>query len=225
MSVGNEPISVHTLRSRWKPAKQRLQAACDNHPTNIRFHRACSWLQCVENMDGLSPDLALISQWTAFNSLYGQWDLQRREPQPDRECWRRFCDRILELDQAGQVGAALTEHKRLVMTLLDDEYLSRYFWEEPTPKRAGQSKKAKFDARTWYLEKRWALVLDRVLERVYMMRCQLVHGAASHGGSLNRKSLCRCSTMMGHLLRAILTVWIDHGFNKDWGDMCYPPMH
>jgi hypothetical protein len=122
------------------------------------------------------------------------------------------------------VSSVLAEHKKLVMSLLDDEYLSRYFWEEPTPKRAGQSKKAKFDARTWYLEKRWAMILDRLLERVYMMRCQLVHGAASHGGGLNRTSLRRCSTMLGHLVAAYMLVWIDHGADEDWGGMCYPPM-
>ena len=122
------------------------------------------------------------------------------------------------------MSSVLTEHKKLVMSLLNDEYLSRFFWEAPSPKRAGQSKKAKFDARTWYLEKRWAMILDRLLERVYMMRCQLVHGAASHGGSLNRTSLRRCSTMLGHLVAGMMLVWTDHGADEDWGRMCYPPM-
>jgi hypothetical protein len=44
------------------------------------------------------------------------------------------------------ISSILTEHKKLVLSLLDDEYLSRYFWEEPSSKRAGQSKKAKYDA-------------------------------------------------------------------------------
>jgi hypothetical protein len=216
--------SVHGLRRRWKPTKQRLQAVKESHPTSIRFHRACSWLQRVEEFDGSDHDLTLICQWIAYNALYGQWDDQKREPRPDRECWRRFCDRILDLDQDGRVGAVLIDHKKLVMSLLDDEYLSRYFWEEPSAKRAGQSKKAKYDARTWYLEKRWAMVLERMMERIYMMRCQLVHGAASHGGGLNRTSLRRSSTMLGHLLPAMLRVWIDHGSDEDWGPMCYPPM-
>ena len=72
------------------------------------------------------------------------------------------------------------------MSLLEDEYLSSYFWQEPSAKRAGQSKRAMCDARTWYFEKCWAQILDRLLERVYLMRCQLVHGAATYGGKLNR---------------------------------------
>ena len=48
--------------------------------------------------------------------------------------------------------------------------------------------------------------------------------ATTHGSSLNRTSLRRCTTMMGHLLTAILQVWIDRGADEDWGPMCYPPI-
>lgn len=111
-----------------------------------------------------------------------------------------------------------------LVSLLDDEYLSKYFWEDPSPKRASQSKKAKFDARTWYLEKRWEPVLDRTIERVYLMRCQLAHGGATCGGGLNRDQSRRCTIMLGHLMTALLEVWIDAGADHDWGPVCYPPM-
>ena len=122
------------------------------------------------------------------------------------------------------MAVALTEHKRLVMSLLEDEDLSSFFWQEPTAKRAGQSRKAKYNAQSWYIERRWCMILDQLLERVYLMRCQLVHGAATYGGKLNRTSLRRCVMMMQRLLPALLLVWIDHGSDEDWGPMCYPPL-
>ena len=179
----------------------------------------------VEQMpEGQDHDLALISLWIAFNSLYGQWDCQKREPKPDRESWRAFVDRILKLDGSGHVASALQEHKRLVISLLDDEYLSGFFWQEPSDIRAKQSRKAAYNAQTWYIENRWTMVLDEILNRVYVMRCQLVHGAATYGSNLNRTSLKRCVMMMQRLLPALLLVWIDHGADEDWGPMCYPPM-
>ena len=217
--------TVHDLRRRWKPHKERLAALGGEQPTAIRFHRACSWMARVEQMsDGQDHDLGLVSLWIAFNSLYGQWDSQKREPKPDRESWHRFIDRILRLDRNGCVSAALQEHKRLVMAVLEDEYLSGFFWQEPSTKRAGQARKAAFNAQTWYIERRWAMVLDEILDRVYLMRCQLVHGAATYGGKLNRTSLKRCVMMMQRLLPALLLVWIDHGADEDWGPMCYPPV-
>ncbi len=217
--------TVHDLRHRWKPYKERLQAAKAEQATSIRFHRACSWMARVEQMpEGQDHDLGLVVLWIAFNSLYGQWDSLKREPRPDRESWRSFVDRILKLDRDGYVPGALRGHKRLVMSLLEDEYLSSFFWQEPFAKRAGQSRKAAYNAQTWYIEERWTMVLDEILDRVYLMRCQLVHGAATYGGKLNRTSLKRCVMMLQRLLPAFLSVWIDHGADEDWGQMCYPPM-
>jgi hypothetical protein len=163
--VAQKALSVHDLRRRWKPAKDRLDAARPSHPTAVRVHRAFSWLARAEQADG-DLDLALICQWIAFNALYGRWDSQKREPLSDRECWRTFLDRLLGLDPEGQLSDALTRHKQLVMALLDDEYLSGFFWQGPTSPNAKRCKKAKFQAQTWYLEKRWPVILDCMLERI-----------------------------------------------------------
>lgn len=204
--------------------KEGLLAEQQNHPTAIRIHRVFSWLQRVEQLeDGADLDNALVCRWIAFNALYGQWDEKAGEPMADRDCWERLIDRLLGLDIENRIAGVLNDHKKLVMSILDDEYLSKFFWEDPSPKRAGQSKKAKFDARTWYIEERWSLILSRLLERIYLLRCQLVHGAATHGGKLNRASLRRCNIMLECLLPSFLLVVIDHGADEDWGLMCYPP--
>ncbi len=219
------PATIRDLRRLWKPHKQRLIAANPQHPTTIRFHRACSWFQRAEKVtEDTDLDLALISYWVAFNALYGQWDEGQREPLADRMCWQHFLDRMLDLDKGGILGGVLQEHRPLVMAILEDAYLSRHFWQEPTLKRAGQSKKAKFDAQTWYLQENWTLILDRVVERIYLLRCQLVHGASTYNSSLNRTASRRCTQMMNHLLRAMLWIWIENGADEDWGIMCYPPI-
>jgi hypothetical protein len=218
-------FTVRDLRRRWKPIKERLNAQQDSHPTAIRVHRAFSWMARVEELeDGADLDIALICRWIGFNALYGQWDEEKQEPSPDCKSWQQFLGRVLKLDESGHVGDVLTKHKKLVMSILDDEYLSRFFWEEPSDVRARKSKKAKYDAQTWYLEKRWVMVLDRLVERIYLMRCQLMHGAATFGGKLNRVSLRHCSVMLGHLLQATMLVLTENGADEDWGAMCYPPL-
>jgi len=220
----SETMSVRDLRRQWKPIKNRLKQKPDGDSTAIRIHRAFSWMaQAEENESDL--DLNLVYRWIAFNALYGQWVEESREPAPDKETWGKFVDRILALDSAKQIEGTLIEHKKLVMTLLDDEYLSRFYWKDPTDQQAKKSKKLKYKARTWYLEKRWALIMDKVMERIYLIRCQLMHGAATHNSKLNRTSLKRCSIMLGHLLQAFIVVIIDNGADEDWGVMCYPPMN
>lgn len=63
-----------------------------------------------------------------------------------------------------------------------------------------------------------------MLERIYLLRCQLVHGAATYGGALNRDSIALCSRTLGELLPAFLLVIIDHGYEEDWGPLPYPPV-
>lgn len=217
-------ITVRDLRRLWKPHKERLNGQVAEHPTAIRFHRACSWLQRAEQATKDDLDLALLSQWVALNALYGQWNHESREPLADNECWRHFIERMLELDKGSHVVDALVENKPLVMSIYEDEFLSRFFWQEPTGKRASQSKKMMYDARTWFIQGNWLLILDRLFERIYFLRCQLVHGASTFNGSLNRTAIRRCSQSMDHLLRAFLQVWINSGADEDWGVMCYPPI-
>lgn len=224
--MADSPLTVRELRRLWKPQKDRLNAEHAQNPTNIRFHRACSWLQRVEEIrsDELALDHVLLSFWTAFNALYGQWDGERQEPISDVECWQHFLDRMLTLDQRNLIQEQLLEHKKLVLTLFDDEYLSRFFWQEPTDKRAKRVRRTRLDAQGWYVEQNWTLVLDRLFERIYLLRCQLVHGASTYSSSYNRVAIRRCSQILEHLLRTFLRVWAEWGADEDWGIMCYPPM-
>jgi hypothetical protein len=82
-------MTVRDLRRLWKPQEERLSAAQSHHPTAVRFHRACSWMQRAEQIsDQTDFDFVLLSQWIAFNSLYGQWNADAREPLADRTCWQ-----------------------------------------------------------------------------------------------------------------------------------------
>lgn len=216
-------LTVRDLRRRWKPHKTRLHALRKNHPTPIRFHRCCSWLERVEAMNGEDPDLTLAAQWIAFNALYGQWDERLREPAADRECWRRFLDRIVRLDRDGRIPATLDAHRKLVLAILDDAYLANFFWKDPSPKKALQTTRDRRQASLWYQERRYGIILESTVDRIYLLRCQILHGAATHNSRLNRTPLRRCTTMLSHLLPAILLVLIDHGADEDWGAMCYPP--
>lgn len=79
--------------------------------------------------------------------------------------------------------------------------------------REGEARRAQGHARklgSLYYEKRYAVILGMVLKRVYLASCQLVHGAATHGGQLNREAVGRCAAFIGHFLPAASLVIIDH---------------
>lgn len=227
MSADPENWTVHLLRRRWKPTKNRLSEANELPEIRIRIHRCCSWLQRVEALEAAgapNSDDALIFQWIAFNALYGRWNADRREPIPEHDAIDQFVDQIFPADESGHIRSALDENKKLAMALFDNSYLNRHFWKDPSKQRARRTEKAKYDAQAWYVQGDYTLILDRLLERIHFLRCQLVHGASTHNSKLNRTAVEHCSTMLGHLLPAFLLVLIDHGYNEDWGSLCYPPV-
>jgi hypothetical protein len=62
------PHSVHHLRRQWKPHKERLAIERSEHPTAIRFHRACSWIGEIEQMQILRKIPAETSKIDALIS-------------------------------------------------------------------------------------------------------------------------------------------------------------
>lgn len=224
MPSDGELLSVRSLRRRWKPTKERLVAEKSGEATRVRIHRAFSWLSRAEQLaDSDALDDRLIFLWIAFNTLYGQWDQELREPGRDKPSWQRFLSRVMELDAEGRIATLIQQERELILSLLGDPYLSAFFWQEPGEVRAAKSRKPRYDALTWYTQSRWGMILDRVMERVYLLRCQLVHGAASYGGTLNRGAIHRCAAMLQRVLIVVLLVIIDHGGDEDWGPLCYPP--
>lgn len=242
-----ESPTVISIRSRWKPTKERLVQEGAHEGVRIRIHRACSWMQRVEQLERAeanarervaeaadadraahrlesSHDEQLILRWIAFNSLYGRWDADKSYPQPDFESVRDFVTQLLALDHDERIGAVLDSERDLVMSIIEDGYVDKYFWKDPGEDALRKAGRAIFKTQGWYVEGRLSMILTQVLQRIYLLRCQLVHGAASRNGKLNRDSVQRCSTLLGHLLPAFLLVIIDHGWAEDWGPLCYPPV-
>ncbi|MDZ4849970.1 MAG: HEPN domain-containing protein [Pirellulaceae bacterium] len=217
-------LTVRDLRRQWKPQKERLASLCNEHPTAIRFHRACSWLGQVELLDlECAADQSLVHCWVALNALYGQWDSQLREPAADRQSWKRFMERIHEIDDGQHLAKILVENRNRVLKILKNEYLNRYFWSDSGANSPMRYRRAAMEAQFWFHEKRWTHISDQLLDRIYFLRCQVVHGASTYGSQLNRSAITECATMLQGIVIATLQVWIENGADIDWGPMCYPP--
>lgn len=224
MNKNNPRISpVDMLRRSWEPTRQRFAKAQEDHPTNLRFHRACSWLEHAENLSDKEHDVILICQWTAFNALYGRWDQAAGKPVSDEISWRDFIHLLLQLDAGGLLQSVLLENEPLVMDILDDYYLSLFYFYKPA-NDAERHARHTTNVLFWYKHEHWFQLLECVLEHVYIMRCHLINGVTSNNSQVYGATVKRCSMMLGHLLYAILMVWVDKGGKSGPGTICYPPI-
>ena len=228
-SWGGAPLDIDRLRRLWKPRRDAYARARLYETVRIRIHRALTWLEHAERCgSGRDLDARLVAQRVALNSLYGRWDSRAGTPRGDRECLREFTDQMLLHDHDGLVPAVLQAHAKLAVSLFEDRYLCRHFWEEPSAPRGRDRNRgplhAAETARDQLREGRHAVVLARLLDRIHFVRNQLVHGGSTFGGQLNRTAVRRASTMLDHLLACFLQILMEHGYVDDWGALCYPPI-
>ncbi len=225
MSEMKNQNTVHDLRRRWKPIKKRLQRASSEHPLAIRLHRAFSWMSSVEDAGKHEQlDEKLIFRWIGLNSLYGRWNSCRREPESDGQSLRHFLSVVEDSDADSLIKNCLIEHKRLVISICSDQFVNDYFWRTLDTDKRFNSNRDKFSIQKMYAEERWPQILEELLGRIYLVRCQLVHGAATFDGKLNRDTVRRCGMMLELLLLTIITIIIDHAWTGNWDNLCYPPV-
>jgi len=67
-------------------------------------------------------------------------------------------------------------------------------------------------------------VLQELFERLYVLRQQVFHGAATRGSKLNRPTLRLGAEVMLRLLPGIIATMLDAGPGVDWGEVCFPPV-
>lgn len=191
------------LKSRFKQIRDGQTPDENGNNWAIRVHRSLSWLARAEQL-AANADLAearLLYYWIAFNSLYSRWDEDRNAPAVDSRCMHDFVGDLFQIGAGGQLSSRLDQMKPCIKRLLRNRYLSNVFWRNPEGDEA--TTLAMEDAgylEANYREHRYPVIMRNVLDRVYVLRGQIVHGASTSGGKLNRESLKDCVQTMQRLM-------------------------
>ena len=204
--------------------EQRQQRPQQSESRAIRLHRALSWLQraaqCTDD-----ADTCFIQLWIAFNAAYaGEFD-----EGSERDKVASFLKRVVATDARQQLHALLfRQFSGPIRTLLGNRYVFGPFWHGLREHDASEHWKVRFDASNkaamaFMLEGRTADLLGVVLDRLYVLRNQLVHGGATWNGKLNRNQLHDGCMILGALVPAIVSVMM-HSTEFDDDPVAYPAL-
>lgn len=206
--------------------KEQHRRVRDAQPDSlrIRIHRAISWLARAEQETD-DPDARFIFLWIAFNAAYAsEFGFEHKE----RDQARAFIDQLLTLDDEHKLHDALFhQFSGPIRTLIDNKYVFEPFWSALRNHDASNVWEVTFAA-----AKKRALaalmtndtgtLLSIVLDRLYVLRNQLVHGGATWGGSTNRAQVKDGGAILGVLLPLMIEPMIRSNVS-DLGDVAYPP--
>ena len=217
MTISYQELSA-TLRVTREDIDSRLAT---------RLHRAISWLHSAEE-HAEDMDLSFISLWIGFNACYGE-DNNQDTSLGDRQQFHNFVSKLVRHDQCKGIYRCLWKNfPGPVRLLINNKYIYARFWQ--SVREGDNNWEALFDK-----DRRVALrnlangnipeLLCTVLDRLYILRNQLVHGGATYSSKINRDQVQDGAKIMGELLPVIVQVMLTSSLQRaeiDWGDVHFP---
>jgi hypothetical protein len=204
--------------------KEQLRAKRDTMSSDhaTRLHRSISWLQCAEKYND-DDDIGFISTWIAFNALYGV-DVET-DQLSERASFAQFIGQLVELDADNKIHHCLwMNYSGFVKAVVNNQYVYAPFWKS---QRVGDQlwedsfSKSKKLAMTALANSDVALLLEIVLDRLYVLRNQLMHGGATYQSKVNRDQVKDGRRMLMELLPIIVNIMLNEK-DRDWGKIYFP---
>jgi hypothetical protein len=113
-----------------------------------------------------------------------------------------------------------------VQTLLKNPYIFNDFWRHQSGEIDEETWKDRFSRANNRALSAWMdgdpeVVLRILFSRMYVLRNQLIHGAATWNGSTNESQVVACRGLMQDFVPTIIELMMNN-FDVEWGDPLYP---
>jgi hypothetical protein len=208
-------------------AVQRAQRQNYSKEFDTRIHRAISWLDRSEK-ESDDDDARFIFLWISFNSAYSLQDELFRNTHPkERAEFGAFIDQLVRLDEARKLYDTVWRNfPGPIRALFDNQYLFAPFWHFQNGYKGFEDWATSFAAAkrksTRALAKQdTILVLSMIFDRLYVLRNQLLHGAATWNSGVNREQVRDGVAILGRLIPEVLEIMLNN-HDADWGQVRYP---
>ena len=204
------PPSAEELESKWWDASWSHPRRDPSNPydgLNHRLRRTISWLGRAER-EIEDCDAAFIFLWIAFNAMYGQGV----QPFHEREKanFKAYLDTIFCLE-SDKMDAVMRNLSTDVEKLLNNKYVFKNAHEDW--ERRLKARKQERES-VWY--KRTEKTLNQLLDSLYALRNQMLHGSATWNGGVNRPQVISGAKIMATLVPHFIDVMIRHP-DGGWG--------
>lgn len=178
-------------------------------------------------MGGLHTDLdsQFIFLWIAFNAAYANRDL-RDDGFTEKAVFRQFLHDLLALDRDGLLkGMVWQQYPQAIRVLLDNPYVYQPFWDAQASAQAAEWEDSfqadKQKAHRLLSQGDTTGVVCVVLNRLYTLRNQILHGGATWNSQVNRDQLRDAVSILTGFVPVVITLLMHHP-DHGWSEPLYP---
>lgn len=204
--------------------KRKLKEQVDIPETlTVRLHRAISWLKCAEeNSD--NHDLQFLSLWISYNACYAI-DETAENDLTERKQFNDFIANLVSFDHENRFFTLLwNKFSGPVRMIIENKYIFKPFWDAQRGEKINWEKlfeQSNKDANRFLSKNDVAKLIAVVLDRLYMLRNQLMHGGATYKSKVNRTQVRDACNILKLFIPIIVEIMLEN-VNEDWGGIYYP---
>jgi hypothetical protein len=211
-------LDAEALKSKHRQVRQEQPEVL-----RVRIHRAISWLQRAEQ-ESSDLDARFLFLWICLNAAYAsEFGFERSE----REQTRLFVGKILARDTGARLHHAL--HRQFtgpIRALIDNRFVFEPFWKAMRDHDSSQHWEDQFAASKKVamravMDKQTDVLLGIVLDRLYVLRNQVVHGGATWRSAANRTQLRDGTAILETIMPIVIDVMIDDN-SEEFEGIAYP---
>lgn len=215
------------LSEEWR--KSSYWSRDPSHPKanlNLRLRRSLSWLERAER-ERKDCDASFVFYWIAFNAAYGQQDSPWHDQEREKDLYHKYLQRIIDGDWSAVRTTVWPHLESPIKSLMNNEHVFQPSWRSQDQESDSQDWKQKFKesqtqmARALHQRNLALSHLCELLDRLYTLRNQLLHGGATYRGRVNRPQVEDGALIMAGLMPCFIKVMIDNP-ETDWGLPRYP---
>lgn len=188
------------------------------------MHRSISWIGRAE-LEKQDPDAAFLFLWIAFNAAYAGED--EDTPPGERRQFVEFIDQLVVNDDDGRLYEVIWgRFQGPIRRVMQNRFVYRPFWLNQNGITGNENWARKFRASAERFvramaDRDTAHVLREVFDRLYTLRCQIMHGSSTWNGKVNREQVRDGATILREVVPVMVDIMMDHP-DEDWGCPLYP---
>lgn len=216
------------LTDQCEELKQVLRSSRDvlTQVHSTRLHRSLSWLKAAgEQLQVENVDQAFINLWISFSACFY---IEGEEPITP------FIEKLVALDDQQRIYACLwNEYSSSVKALIKNPYVFAEFWQAQRLK--GERKECAEELNVWRASfdqssvealnclsrKKVAPLFSIVLDRLYVLRNQVLQGGATYQSRVNRDQVTDGVALLSSIMPIIISIMLNSS-EENWGEIAYP---
>jgi len=207
-------------------AHQRMHRDTWSQGANLRIHRALSWLQKAEIERGNGDtDGEFVFLWIAFNAAYTS-NYAAQSSDTEREIYGQFFERLVESDSENRLyNLVWTHYNGAIRSLISNEFVFQPFWDNINYEDRGNDWEDRFNAAKRRAnealgQQDTVTILSIIMDRLYTLRNQILHGGATYASSVNRDQVKDGCKLLGAVVPVIIDLMMAKG-TEVWGSAAY----